>query len=86
MLNISVETAWLKTFVFYFLSACVLMCTWWLAVISCLCRLINCTLATEENVGSVRAIIFELLIMSSITTPNQFQIFAQGTFFKELSC
>ena len=82
MLNISVETAWLKIFVFDFLSACVLMCTWWLAVFSCLCQLINCTLATEEKVGSVRAIIFQLHEMSSITTPNQFQILAQGTFFK----
>ena len=45
------EHAWLKTLFFvYFLSACVLMRTWWLAVMSSTCQLINYTLATEENI------------------------------------
>ena len=40
-----------------------------------MCKLINYTLATEENVGNITAahvaITFQLLEMSSITTPNQ---------------
>ena len=43
---------------------------------SCACQVINYTLATEENVGNIPvcaivAITFQLLEMSSITTPNQ---------------
>ena len=41
-------------FFVYFLSACVLMRTWRFAVMSCVCPLINYTLATEENVRNVR--------------------------------
>ena len=42
-----------KTFSFvYFLLAFVLMHTWWLAVMTCACQLINYTLATEENLGN----------------------------------
>ena len=43
---------------------------------SCACQLINCTLTNEENVCNVIksahvAITFQLLEMSSITTPDQ---------------
>ena len=53
-----------------------------------MCSLINYTLATEENVVMYKsahdAIPFQLLEISSITTPNhkQYGIFVQGTFFK----
>ena len=54
-----------------------------------MCPLINYTLATDENVRNVwvsghDAITFQLLEMSSITTPNQkqFGILAQGSSFK----
>ena len=46
---------WKKMWFFvYFLSVCVLMRTWRFAVMSCVCPLINYTLATEENVRNVR--------------------------------
>ena len=38
----------------YFLLECVLMLTWRFAVMSCVCPLINYTLATGENVRNVR--------------------------------
>ena len=44
----------METHLVYFLSACVLMRTWWLAAMSCACQLLNYTLATEYNVGNVR--------------------------------
>ena len=43
----------MKVFFFYFLSECVLMRMWQFAVMSCVCPLINYTLATEENVGNL---------------------------------
>ena len=46
---------WKKMWFFvYFLSACVLMRTWRIAVMSCVRPLINYTLATEENVCNLR--------------------------------
>ena len=56
--------------------------------LSCVCPLINYTLATEEYVHKYEsahvAMTSHLLEMSSITTPNQkqFRIVAQGTLFK----
>ena len=40
-------------FFVYFLLVCVLMHTWRFAAMSCVCPLINYTLATEENVRNV---------------------------------
>ena len=52
---------------------------------SCVCPLIIYTLAMSIMYESTHdAVTFQLLEMSSITTPNQkqFRIFTQGTFFK----
>ena len=43
----------MKVVFVYILSACVLMHTWRFTVMSCVCPLINYTLATEESARNV---------------------------------
>ena len=82
---------WRLIFLVYFLSACVLMRTWWFAVMSCACQLVNYTLATEDNGNNVRvcarcshfAIIWNEFYHN--TQPNNFEFSLKVNFSKSFS-